>query len=155
MGDKPFTGGLGSYKLYVLVANHFNSHKSLGGGTSAAEILVSFFYRYSVPKKSNSKARTYLSKNSTISSENGEADLSPVSVEHCTQLFQLCFQRIMDYLADYKEDGKSLVASLIDMMKIKRERNSVLNQTKLFKSENISWQGRSSAKKGHTFTKST
>lgn len=44
--DQPFTGGLGSYKLYVLVSFHIEEHLRLGGSDRPGEVLVSFFYRY-------------------------------------------------------------------------------------------------------------
>lgn len=135
--DKPFTGGLGSYKLYVLVANHFNTHKLLGGGESAAEMLLSFFYRYSTPTKSKSKARTHLNRNIRIRSEGGEADLSPVNIEACVELFQLSFERLMDHLeAQSRRTQKlSLIASLIDIVRLVNERNLVLKQAKTFKAQ--------------------
>mmetsp|Transcript_13288 Transcript_13288/g.24935 ORF Transcript_13288/g.24935 Transcript_13288/m.24935 type:complete len:771 (-) Transcript_13288:197-2509(-) len=135
--DKPFTGGLGSYKLYVLVANHFNAHKLLGGGESAAEMLLSFFYRYSTPTKSKSKARTNLRKFDIIRSEGGEADLSPVNLEACKELFQLCFERLMDHLEAQSRNRQkmSFVASLIDVVRLANERNLVLKQAKAFKAQ--------------------
>jgi hypothetical protein len=44
--DVPFQGGLGSYKLYVLVAAHIEKHLALGGVDRPGEILLSFLYRY-------------------------------------------------------------------------------------------------------------
>ena len=41
----------------------------------------------------------------------------------------------MDILAQHETNKKSLVASLIDMMKVKRERSFVLNQSKAFKTD--------------------
>jgi len=38
--DKPFTGGLGSYKLYVLVAYHIDCHLASGGRDRPSEILI-------------------------------------------------------------------------------------------------------------------
>lgn len=43
----PFTGGLGSYKLYVLVAYHMRQHLALGGRDLPGEAFLSFLYRYS------------------------------------------------------------------------------------------------------------
>lgn len=45
--DKPFIGGLGSYKLYVLVAYHISKEmKELPDSSCPAHILLSFLYRY-------------------------------------------------------------------------------------------------------------
>lgn len=130
--DKPFSGGLGSYRLYVLVANHFNMHTSLGGGDSAAEMMVSFFFRYSTPTKSNNKARSYLCTANPICSDGGEADLGPVDVKPITQLFQLCYQRIMDRLGEYKneESSMSILAAMVDSAQVKQERRSILKKSK-------------------------
>lgn len=160
--DKPFSGGLGSYRLYVLVANHFNIHTSLGGGNSAAEMMVSFFFRYSTPTKSNNKARSNLCTTSPICSEGGEADLGPVDVKPITQLFQLCYQRIMDRLVEYKNkaSSKSILAAMVDSTQVKRERIMILNKSKGFSDKPtvipLRHPGKvSDAKRiGHTFSKS-
>jgi hypothetical protein len=127
----------------------------LGGEDTATEMLISFLYRYSTPSRSKNKARTYLSNNKTIRSEGGEAELKPVSVQHCIEFFQSCFQRIMDNLGQHGQNEKSLVASLIDMMKVKRERSFVLEQSKSFKNSPAKKEKESSAdrKISHTFSK--
>lgn len=134
--DKPFTGGLGSYRLYVLVAKHFNEHNSLGGGMSAAEILISFFYRYSAMARSSSKGRTYIHKSYTIMSEDGEADLSAVNVDECIDIFHLSFQRLLDKLIDFDswngESKESLIACLIDAARLKRDRRVAMNKSNAF-----------------------
>ena len=123
-------------------------------------MLLSFLYRYSTPSVSRSKARTFLSKDFTIRSEGGEADLSPVSVDHCIEFFQSCFQRIMNHLSLYEHNKKSLVASVVDAMKVKRERTVVLNQSKSFKTEvseiphNHPGKITAGARVNHMFTKS-
>jgi hypothetical protein len=106
----------------------------LGGGDSAAEILLSFFYRYSTPTKSGSKARTNLNRDVIIRSEGGEADLLPVNTQACVNLFQLCFERLMDQLESQSRNNQkvSLVASIIDIRKLVNERNFVLRQAKTF-----------------------
>jgi hypothetical protein len=131
--DKPFTGGLGSYRLYVLVAKHFNEHNNLGGGMSSAEILISFFYRYSAMNCSSSKGRTYLDKSYIIMSEDGEADLSAVNVEDCIDVFQHSFQRLLDKLIDFDssigESKESLIACLIDAARLNRDRCVAINKS--------------------------
>jgi hypothetical protein len=100
-------------------------------------MLLSFFYRYSTPTKSKSKARTHLNRNVRIRSEGGEADLSPVNIEACVELFQLSFERLMDHLeAQSRRTQKlSLIASLIDIVRLVNERNLVLKQAKTFKAQ--------------------
>lgn len=135
--DKPFTGGLGSYRLYVLVAKHFNEHSSLGGGLSAAEILISFFYRYSAMARSSSKGRTYLHKSYTIMSEDGEADLSAVNVDECIDIFHHSYQRLLDKLIDFESwswNSKrvSLITGLIDAARLTRDRHVAMNKANAF-----------------------
>ena len=110
-------------------------HKSLGGGDCAAEMLLSFFYRYSTPSKSRDTARTQLKRDVVIRSEGGEADLSAVSVDSCIELFQRCFQKLMDGLENHEgmKDRRSLVATLVDVMKVKRERTAAVLQAKSFR----------------------
>jgi len=109
-------------------------------------MLVSFFYRYSTPTRSSNKSRTLLSKTTNIYSHDGEADLSPVNVEHCTDLFQSCFQRIMNHLAQHRNNGEdqSLVASLIDTMLLRRERAMGLDKCRSFKPVSVPVQDHSS-----------
>jgi hypothetical protein len=57
--DIPFEGGLGSYKLYVLLSRHIQLHIDLGGNDRPSEILLSFLYRYGgSPSKSQSSTKT-------------------------------------------------------------------------------------------------
>ena len=44
--DKPFMGGIGSYKLYVLLAYHFEKHHALGCKDMPEEMVLSFFFRF-------------------------------------------------------------------------------------------------------------
>lgn len=44
--DVPGSGGLGSHKLYVLVAAHIEKHIASGGSDEAGAVLLSFLYRY-------------------------------------------------------------------------------------------------------------
>jgi hypothetical protein len=128
----------------------------LGGGESAAEMLLSFFYRYSTPTKSKSKARTNLNRNMILRSEGGEADLSPVNIDACVELFQLCFERLMDHLeAQGRNKQKlSLVASLIDIVRLVNERNLVLKQAKAFKAQYDQLSNfHSSSNRGFVFSK--
>ena len=99
-------------------------------------MLLSFFYRYSTPSKSRDTARTQLKKDVVIRSEGGEADLSAVSVDSCIELFQRCFQKLMDGLENHEgmKDRRSLVANLVDVMKVKRERTAAVLQAKSFRS---------------------
>ena len=94
--DTPYHGGLGSYKLYVLVAYHIERHLSLGGRDMPGEIFLSFLYRFG---KINPRSATYtrLSQYDPIRTANGdaEADLSNVFLlDHCVDLFAMCWMRL-------------------------------------------------------------
>ncbi len=124
---------------------------------------MTFFYRYSTPSRSNSRARTHLRVNSTILSEGGEADLSPVHVDPIIKLFQLCYQRLMDRLSSYntKRTSQSLLASLIDTVQIRRERFSIMEKSKSYRigkttiPHNHPGKVTPNARVGHTFFKSS
>lgn len=128
--DKPFTGGLGSYKLYVLVAHHVDRHISLGGEDTLAEVLISFFYRFGDVSryKNNSINRgafTKLSQRTILFSDGGEADLSPVfKIDECAKLFGLCFMRLMERIKLRSEgENVSFLSAFIDTTWLRTERN--------------------------------
>mmetsp|Transcript_19668 Transcript_19668/g.42713 ORF Transcript_19668/g.42713 Transcript_19668/m.42713 type:complete len:355 (+) Transcript_19668:814-1878(+) len=60
--DKPFTGGLGSYKLYVLIAKHLERvRESAGGqGEDMGELLLSFLKHHGDPKYLNGQTNVNL-----------------------------------------------------------------------------------------------
>ena len=100
--DTPYHGGLGSYKLYVLVAYHIERHLSLGGRDAPGEIFLSFLYRFG---KINPRSATHtrLSQYDPIRTVSGdaEADLSNVFLlDHCVDLFAMCWMRLHSRLED-------------------------------------------------------
>ena len=106
--DAPFTGGLGSYKLYVLVAHHMERHLSLGGSDRPGEIILSFLFRYGMSsgsvaprgKQQRHQQRhfTTLKQSMPLDGPNGGcADLSNVfRLDDCIELFQQCFYRLWE-----------------------------------------------------------
>jgi hypothetical protein len=98
--DTPFTGGLGSYKLYVLVAYHIHNHLAMGGSDRPGEVLMSFLYRFgcrSRPSKPKDGAKqTVLDQQTTLQGIDGAcADLSNVfRLDECLDLFQACWERL-------------------------------------------------------------
>jgi hypothetical protein len=132
--DAPFTGGLGSYKLYVLLAHHLQQHLVMGGLDRPAEVLVSFFFRYGNVKGHNvdDRVRTRLSQDVGIEDRNGcVADLSNVFLlGHCVDLFKNCWIRLWKLANHYDREDKaveeSLMAHLVEPSRLYRERQQCL-----------------------------
>jgi hypothetical protein len=130
--DKPFTGGLGSYKLYVLVAHHLQQHLAMGGLDRPAEVLVSFLFRYGCVKGHNvdDRVRTRLSQDVGIEDMDGcVADLSNVFLlGHCVDLFKNCWIRLWKLARRYEDKAveESLLAHLVDPSRLYRERQQCL-----------------------------
>jgi len=78
--DKPFTGGLGSYKLYVLVAHHLERYLEIGGNDEPGEVLMSFLRRFG-----GSRDRYALKHNSTAHS-NSQLHYTPLTANHDTPI---------------------------------------------------------------------
>lgn len=101
--DEPFCGGLGSYKLYVMVAYHLEKHLSIGGRDQPSEVLLLFWFRFAQPfweKPGNKAMTTSITMDTCLVTRDGaEADFSNVFLlDHVLQLFQLCWERTMDLL---------------------------------------------------------
>lgn len=97
--DTPFSGGLGSYKLYVLVVTHITRHVGLGGRDDPGEIFMSFAYRYGTAVASNNchrGARTAIEKGDIATCRHGgKADLSNVFlINECRSLFGSIWNRL-------------------------------------------------------------
>ena len=95
--DEPYIGGLGSYKLYVLVAHHLEQHLSIGGQDRPGQVLLLFWFRYGDIKAENTRRamRTPLTTGTTVRTRDGaEADLNNVYLlDHIIRLFQHCWKR--------------------------------------------------------------
>jgi hypothetical protein len=130
--DAPFTGGLGSYKLYVLLAHHLQEHLALGGLDRPAEVLVSFLFRYGCVKGHNvdDRVRTRLSQDVALEDKNGcVADLSNVFLlTHCVDLFKNCWMRLWKLARRFEDKAvdESLLAHLVDPSRLQRERQQCL-----------------------------
>lgn len=119
--DAPFTGGLGSYKLYVLVAFHIQNHLSRGGTDRPGEVLLSFLYRYGGGHHKNMKQKrnsyqdddqslvTFLSQDTPLhaicngpdsnnaGAASGTADLSNVyRLDSVVNLFRRCWELLIN-----------------------------------------------------------
>ena len=149
--DAPFTGGLGSYKLYVLVAHHMERHLSLGGSDRPGEIILSFLFRYGMSsgsvaprgKQQRHQQRhfTTLKQSMPLDGPNGGcADLSNVfRLDDCIELFQQCFYRLWEKIVwagrqQPQKNGRrattvaSYLADLICPDRLQRERTLARQQ---------------------------
>ena len=174
--DKPFTGGLGSYKLYVLVAHHLDQHIALGGADRPAEVFASFLYRYGAIKgyrqRCHQNSVTTLGQTTTLTShDNGHADMMPVfHLSHCVKVFERCFWRLMQRfqrlgsLSSQKRSGSgpSLLGNLVNCTKLSLERKSCLSKaervrdmsmSKPFIGRNHPGKVNAGRKIGHVFSK--
>ena len=175
--DKPFTGGLGSYKLYVLVAHHLDQHVALGGSDRPAEVFASFLYRYGGIKgyqqRCHENSVTTLGQTTTLTSQdNGHADMMPVfHVSHCVEVFEKCFWRLIKRLQrssgglSSKKDGSSgpsLLGNLVNCTKLQVERKACLakaerlhdlSKEKPFIGRNHPGKVNAGRKVGHVFSK--
>jgi hypothetical protein len=125
--DKPFTGGLGSFKLYVLVANHIERHLALGGSDNPAEILLMFLFRYGGVQGYpgvDPHARTRLTQLMVIESEDGgSADMGGVyQAENCVRVFEACFMRLRQRLNQNINPDHSLLMHVINSAILERKR---------------------------------
>lgn len=99
--DEPFSGGLGSYKLYALVAFHLQLHLASGGADSPGEVLLSFLFRFGccgANRQSDITNQTQLYQHRLVESPDGTSiDLSNVfKLQECVKLFEVCWKRIWD-----------------------------------------------------------
>lgn len=128
--DEPFTGGLGSYKLYVLVAHHIQQHLLRGGKDLASEVLVSFFYRYAQISSPNVPEyyRTKLSRDERLTVFGGtvEVDFNNVmQMGSIIKLFQSCWSRFWKWLqsTSSKTTLKSFLPEIVDCMHLGEKRS--------------------------------
>lgn len=135
--DTPFTGGLGSYKLYVLVAYHVHRHLALGGSDRPGEVLLSFLYRYGcgAGNDRNDHATTRLRQYVPLQAHDGaSADLSNVyKLDECIHLFRLCWDRLWERVQKSKQSKRdarkkknSLLAVVVCPDRLRRDREATL-----------------------------
>ena len=117
--DVPFTGGLGSYKLYVLVAYHIQKHLALGGSDNPGEVLLGFLFRYSGGAKRGTQ--TVLNRDTPLKySADCSADLSNVyRLDSCVELFRACY----DCLQSRSREQQSVLKYVIDVNELTRLRS--------------------------------
>lgn len=125
--DAPFTGGLGSYKLYVLVAYHIHFHLAMGGSDRPGEVLMSFLYRFGCRggtlKPKDGAKRTLLDQQTTLQGIDGAcADLSNVfRLDECLDLFRACWERLKQSTSQQKR--QSFLADLVCPAQLKLARD--------------------------------
>jgi hypothetical protein len=125
--DVPFQGGMGSYKLYVLLAHHIEKHLEFGGQDRPGEILFSFFFRYGNCSKDVQESRrewsTVLTKQMVLKDKDGAiADLSNVFLmDYCVSLFRKSYKRMRD---SFEEPANSFLRVMVDVPRLKQERSA-------------------------------
>jgi DNA polymerase sigma len=131
--DVPFRGGLGSYKLYVLVAYHLQQRSMYGApNDDCGEVLLSFLYRYGA-NHSNNVNSTRISKGTVLETFDGSsASLDNVfKIKQCVELFRLCHDRLSAIVSN-KNVGKkpqvSILAELIAPDKLMRDRQQCMEK---------------------------
>lgn len=138
--DKPYTGGLGSYKLYVLVAYHIETHIKNGGNDRPSEILISLLYRFGYICSRGDKLTTDLihlkSLGQILTSDGGVCELTPVfRLPDCVDLFRECYERLSDrcLLIDNLSGGYqcSYLSSIIDCFSLRETREASMRQARL------------------------
>lgn len=135
--DVPFTGGLGSYKLYVLVAFHIQQHLHAGGRDEPGEVLISFFFRFGDIQGFNhvsQKCRTRLRQHEPLYyMEDTVADLSNVfNLDLCKGLFRRSWDlmwKVMMSAKNSNSTASSLLRHLIDGHQIRVERSLCQSRT--------------------------
>lgn len=136
--DKPFTGGLGSFKLYVLVSHHLERHLSLGGNDRPSEVLLSFFGRFgntkNTPLKCHEQCFTWLGTNAPdVTCKDGSADLKSVfKIDDCVDLFGHAWDLLVETIAD-GDTSRSMLADVVDAGRLKLERERRLTQAALLR----------------------
>jgi len=131
--DVPYSGGLGSYKLYVLLAYHINKHLASGGSDRPGEVLLSFLYRYGcVGADGTDTNHTVLSQDVPLYGVDGaSADLSNVfKLDECVHLFRLCRDRLWGRIQRSENTKSSLLAELINPSKLQIDRLARLQKLK-------------------------
>jgi hypothetical protein len=121
--DAPFTGGIGSFKLYVMVAStYYRRRMHYPPGTmTAGNLLVLFFQDYSEQR--------YFSKhlNLDVPLSSLSVDLGGVHrIHQCRALFRRCY----DILKSRSDEltvsyDSSLLGLLVDIRELKEVRNTV------------------------------
>jgi hypothetical protein len=147
--DTPYTGGLGSYKLYVMVALHIQQHLAMGGADRPGEVLLTFLFRYGRVQGHNvdDMARTKLHQKVPLQySTDCSADLSNVFLlDTIVQLFATSFSRLWKHVGILSQSSKTsstegrrpaaratmecLLMHLVDTDRLRLDRQECSNRT--------------------------
>ena len=157
--DKPFTGGLGSYKLYVLVAYHIKQHLELGGNDRPSEILISLLIRYGGdssggrglhrnPKENSTTTdlEKLKSREEVLRCDGGTVELTPVfRLSDCVDMFHECYNRLL--LSDTTDDAlmsarktatvpPSYLSRIIDCHRLREARETSERRSRMSENSN-------------------
>jgi len=130
--ERPFTGGIGSYKLYALVSHHLKNQLALGGKDKVGEVFASFLYRYGgdgSSLRSNKISRQYqsvLEKGYPLDCHDAVIDLKSCHLlEHIVELFEISWKRLSKRLAA-KEKPVSFLVELIRHNSLQSQRAATI-----------------------------
>lgn len=110
--DKPFTGGLGSYRLYVMIASFLEEYSSQRRASiNSSEVLLGFLRQYGISRK----RKILVTKH--VHCSLGTADLSGVyKLPLCLQLFELAYTKLFQILKENHEKYSLLVCNWISFL---------------------------------------
>lgn len=91
----------------------------------------------------------------SITCEGGTADFKMVNVGSCKNLFRQCYERLMSELGNKRSQKESFIGTVIDIVKVKRERSFALNQAKSCKPSKPIPQSKAARNDNSKSTKST
>ena len=118
--DTPFTGGLGSFKLYVLVADHLQRHIDNSGEDRPGPVLVSFLSKYG-NRYSLSSDQEFHAIDGTV------ADLSNVfRLDDILELFKVSHERLKNGLG--RETSASVLTPLVCPNRLQQQRRDCLQK---------------------------
>ena len=123
--------GLGSYRLYVMIAFHIEQHLRDGGTDNPTELLLGFLHRYG-------RRKTDVIDRPFVSCQQGDADLSGVyRIELCVELFNLTYEKLRSCLVTKNIEGRkekmSILAQIVDSARLHKEREGFIAKAKLIR----------------------
>ena len=125
--DKPFTGGIGSYKLYVMIAHHLEQ-ESEGRKTlpPISAVFIAFLDRFRRGGKGELKTQSIIRASGGVAEFKGNFRISEVSA--ILARAWACTSMCIKVAAGYKGKGFSYIACLVDHAFLRRERNTSIRK---------------------------
>lgn len=125
--DKPFTGGIGSFKLYIMIASIFEDCKKITKGSplDLGFLLSAFFRVFGNPKNFN--------KNTVLNHGGLEVDFAGnFQASLCTMIFDHSYKAILKELKLTSECPNSVLSRIIHCKTLQCFRDKSLRLCNLF-----------------------